>query len=241
MSDFETGNEAFDAELRRLLRGRGTRADDPDCPREERWIALAAGEAAADEADLLRRHLEGCAACAATAADARRFLLAMGSTRPAPTFARSGRRVLIALAASLAIAGIAWLIGDPRWRPAPDPIAELVATLELPAAPESESTAGGVTLRGAEISAASRSLAAALVAYRDRRFAAACDGLADHGRRFPADREARFLAAVSCLEARELDRAEALLASLAAVAGDRRDDSRRLLDRLRAARRDADR
>jgi hypothetical protein len=241
VSDFDAGNDPLDPELRRLLRDRAPRGERPDCPRAERWIALLSGEVAADEAERLRRHLGECAACAATAADARRFLLAMGGARTAPTLARPGRRVLGALAATVAIAGVAWLIRDAPWRSAPDPIAELLATLEPPAAPEGEATPGGPVFRGAESSAASRSLAAALEPYRDRRFAAACDALADHGRRFPADREARFLAAVACLEARELDRAEGLLASLAAVAGDRRDDARRLLDRLHAARRDAGR
>lgn len=231
-------HDPIDAELRRHL-SRAPR--DADCPPAERWLALVDGELASAEAEELRRHLEGCAACAALAADAARFLQAMSSPTPLASRLRFKWSAVVAAAAVAVLAvavGLTWIRVA---RTAVDPVATFVAGIELPAIP---AVGGGMhgdelVYRSAGTGTAQQSLEAALPAYRGREFAAACIALVDHARRFPADREARFLAAVSCLKARELDQAEALLASLAAVAGERRDDARALLERLRAARRSA--
>lgn len=232
--------DPIDAELRRHL-ARAPR--EADCPPAERWLALVAGELHGDESEGLRHHLEGCAACAAVAADASRFLRAMDSPTPLAPRLRFQWQAIVAAAAVAALAvAIGW-----TWRAvarsAADPVASFVAGLELPAIPAGggEMHGDGLIYRSTGTSTAQQSLEAALAPFRGREFAAACSALAEHVRRFPADREARFLAAVACVKARELDRAEALLASLAAVAGERRDDARELLERLRAARRSAPR
>ncbi len=235
MTEYDAENEA----LRRTLR---SRTAGSACPPETSWLALLSDELTADEGEALRRHLGECSTCAAVAADARRFLLAMDSPRSGPSRSRSWWWAIGSVAAAAAVVAVAWaagLIGERRARPAPDALAELVASLELPAPPAggADASPGTLVYRGRVDPDAIRSLEDALAPYRTRQFAEACRALAGHGRSFPADREARYLAAISCLEARELDQAEALLASLAAVAGDRREDARALFDRLRAARR----
>ena len=242
MTDHDAGNDALQSELRRVLTGRTTGSD---CPPAARWIALLSRETTAAEAENLRRHLGECAECTATAADARRFLLAMGVLETTATPVSSRRWAIAALAAAAAaavVAGAAVLlrVGAGTAAPqTPPTVVAFVAAFEPPPPPAlaEESPVGGMVYRGATSLESSRSLALALTPYRARQYAAACRSLAEHGQRFPADREARFLAAAACLKAHELDRAEALLASLAAVAGDRRDDAHALLESLRAARR----
>lgn len=234
-----TTDDPIDVELRRLLR-RALRSSA--CPPDERWLALSAGELAAEEAETLRRHLGDCAACAGVAADAQRFLRAMDAPRPAAQRVRLQRWVIAAGAAAAAAAVIATAVGL-GWpavsRRAPDPVADFVAELEPPALPAAggDATADELVYRGSESSTAQSSRDAALTPYRVREYAAACRALAEHGQRFPADREARYLGAVACLKAGEVDRGEGALASLAAVAGERREDARALLEGLRSARR----
>jgi hypothetical protein len=232
--------DLMDLELRRLLR---RSLPISACPADDRWLALVAGELASGEAEELRRHLEGCAACAAVAADASRFLRALDSSRPHAARVRFKWRAIVAAAAVAVVAVAVGLMWRPVTRTAVDPVATFVAGLEPPVIPDvgGEMEGDALVYRSSGTSAAQLSLEAALASYRGRDFATACSALSGHVRRFPADREARFLAAVSCCKARELDRAEALLASLAAVAGERRDDARELLERLRAARQSAPR
>lgn len=232
-----------DVELRSLLR---RLPPSRDCPPEERWLELAAGELAVGEVEVLRSHLADCAACTAAAADARRFHLAMAPPEPARPRARFRRWAVGAAAAAAAVAVIATAVGlarRPVARAAADPVAAFVEVLEPPALPASggDPVADELLYRGDTSPAARHSLAAALTPYRVRDFAAACRTLAAHGERFPADREARYLAAMACLKTGELDRGEALLASLAASAGERRDDARQVLERLQRARRDGGR
>ena len=238
-------HDPIDVELRRHL-SRAPR--DADCPADERWLALVAGELDAGGAEALRQHLEGCASCAATAAEARKFRLAIGARSPwSPWSTRStwstadtrrrGIRWAVGFAALVALAAAPWLLrfGSPHFEPGA--IHELVTALEVSPPPSRDEPGGSdLVFRAGADSAAARAFAAALGSYRDRRWTAACRTLGEHGQRFPEEREARFLAAVACLKAGELDRSEALLAALAAVAGDRRDDARALLDRLRTAR-----
>lgn len=240
MTAYDAENDALESALRCTLR---SRTASSACPPETSWLALLSHALTPEEAEALRRHLGECSTCAAVAADARRFLLAMDAPGSGVSHSRSWWWALGSVAAAAAVAVIAWtagLLGERgATRSAPVGLAELAASLELPAPPAegAESSPGTLVYRGRVDPEAIRSLTAALAPYRGRQFADACRALAEHGRSFPEDREARFLAAVSCLEARELDQSEALLASLAAVAGDRRDDARALLDRLRAARR----
>jgi hypothetical protein len=209
------------------------------CPEEERWVELLTGRLDATEEERLRQHLEDCPSCAATARDARQFLVAMGELAESP---RAGRRSLVlglAAAVVLAVVGTAVLLKSGVGRkPAPDPVAELAASLEVaaPAEPDPGSIDAELTFRGAGDGERARSLAAALGPYRSRDYGTACSALAIHGHRFSQDREARYLGAVACLKAGKVDRAEALLAALAASPGDRRDDARSLLGRLRGAR-----
>lgn len=239
MTEYDAENDALQGALRRALR---SRTASSACPPETSWLALLSKELTPDDAEMLRRHLGECSRCAAVAADARRFLRAMGGSESGVPHPRSWWWGIGSVAAAAAVVVLAWTAGLLREHGAelaPDATAELVAAIELPAPPAvgEESSPGKLVYRGGVDPESIRSLTAALAPYRGRQFAAACRALAEHGRSFPADREARFLAAVSCLKARELDQSEALLASLAAVAGDRRDDARALLDRLRTARR----
>ena len=209
------------------------------CPEEERWVELLTGRLDAAEEEQLRRHLEDCPSCAATARDAGQFLVAMGELA-APVRARR-RSLAVGLAAGVAlvVVGTAMLLktGVGR-RPAPDPVAELAASVEVaaPAEPDPGSIDAELTFRGAGDGERARSLAAALAPYRSRDYGSACAALAIHGHRFSEDREARYLGAVACLKAGKVDRAEALLAALAASPGDRHDDARSLLGRVSRAR-----
>jgi hypothetical protein len=213
------------------------------CPEEERWVELLTGRLAAAEEERLRQHLEICPLCAATARDARLFLVAVGELAESPlVFDRRHRTLVLgfAAAAALALVGSAVLLKTGAWRrPAPDPVARLAAAVEVPApgGVDNGSVAEELLFRdGEDRSGRASSFAAALVPYRNRDYALACGALAVHGKRFADDREARYLAAVACLKSGEADRAEALLAALAAAPGDRRDDARSLLHRLRQAR-----
>jgi TolA-binding protein len=209
------------------------------CPEEERWIELLTGRLDAAEQERLRQHLEECPSCAATARDARQFLVAMGELADPRRVTQRSRLLVLAAAVALAVVGTAVLLktGVGR-RPAPDPVAELAATLDVaaPAEADAGSVDSELVFRGEGGSERVSSFAAALAPYRSRDYPSACAALALHGRRFPEDREARYLGAVACLKAGKVDRAEALLAALAAAPGDRRDDARSLLGRLRRAR-----
>jgi hypothetical protein len=212
------------------------------CPEEERWVELLTGRLAAAEEERLRQHLEVCPLCAATARDARLFLVAVGELAEGRLGLDRRQRVrLLGFAAAVALAvvgtGVLLKTGVGR-RPAPDPVARLAASLEVPAPPavEDGSVADELVFRDGEDGGRASSLAAALVPYRNRDYVLACGALALHGKRFADGREARYLAAVACLKSGEADRADALLSALAAAPGDRRDDARSLLDRLRQAR-----
>lgn len=225
-----------DRELGEALRAREERAD-ADCPAAERWLDLLAGRIAGDEAERFRRHLADCSRCTAAALDARRFLIAFEQ----PIARAAERRPIrwrIAAAAAL-VAGIVGLLvffGDEERAPA-GAVERVIAELDLPAPDLAGGGAsdpdlvyrGGASERGA-------SLDEALAPYRAHRFGDACIALDEHARRFPADREGRYFAAVACLEAGELERADERLAALAASAGERREEARELLARLRRAR-----
>ncbi len=233
-------DRALDQNLRTVL-GRG----DPGagCPMAESWIELLQGELPSERAEELRGHLEICSECAGVAAQARRFLIAMGelAERPARGAALRGGLGLAAALAVLAI-GLLYLFGGERRTPL-GAVERLAAALEVaaPPAPSAATDRAGLIYRGtAGESPGAAALAGALAPYRERRFADACVALTKHGGEFPEDREARFLAAVACLKAGELDRADTLLASLAAVVGDRQQDARSLLESLRRARREDD-
>ncbi|MEK7315274.1 MAG: hypothetical protein AAB011_03770 [Candidatus Eisenbacteria bacterium] len=207
------------------------------CPPETIWIALLSGELEAPATEALRGHLARCAACVETATDARLFLDSVAPPRahrsPAARF-----RVAGAIAAGL-IALVASVLLLQRAPPSPErALAELVAALDVPAPAIGPFDAGDSELayRGGEPGAADRSLASAVLPYRERRWGDACSALAEHGRQFPRQREARYLGAVACLKAGETARAEAMLASLAAVSGERREEARALLERLQRAR-----
>jgi hypothetical protein len=211
---------------------------DEPCPEPERWIELLAGRLDATEAERLRRHLEGCPSCAATARDARQFLVAMGEL-PDSSVARPARPLLVAAAAAVALIGTVVVLKTTGERkPALDPVAELAAALEVAAPPVTEtgSVESELVFRGEGDSERASSLEAALAPYRKRDFARACAALDLHARHFSGDREARYLGAVACLKGGAVDRAEGMLAALAASPGDRRDDARGLLERLRQAR-----
>jgi hypothetical protein len=222
------------AALRRLP---VTTAGQP-CPEAERWIELLRGRLDAAEEELLRQHLEGCPACAATARDAHQFLVALGELAPSRRSARRPWALGVAAALALVAVGTAVRLRTAEWRRlAADPVAALAAELNVPAppVPEPSSVDSELVFRGEEDERA-RSLAAALVPYRQASFTRACTALAAHGGRFPTDREARYLAAVACLKAGDADHADALLAGLSGSAGDRRADAGALLGRLRQAR-----
>lgn len=231
-------DEAIDRAVRQALADERPRSV---CPAEERWVALALGEVAAPEAGALHDHLEACARCATSARDARRFLAAMELL---PSSAgRSIARHSLALASAAALVGVGLLVlldagGRGSERQTHRAVERLVAELTI-AAP-APAARGGVeeelVYRGPGAGERAAALEQALVPYRESRFRDACAGLIEHGRRFPADREGRFFAAVACLEAGDLERADELLAELAASVGDRRDEALALRARLRRAR-----
>jgi hypothetical protein len=223
-----------DRELGEALRAREEHAG---CPSEERWLDLLAGRIGGAEADRLRQHLADCSRCTEAARDARRFLIAF--EQPIARAAeRWPIRWRIAAAAALAagIVGLLLFFGDRERAPA-GAVERLIAEIDLPAHDLAGGGAGepdlvyrgGASERGA-------SLDEALAPYRARRFGDACTALDEHARRFPADREGRYFAGVACLEAGELERADERLAALAASAGERREEARELLARLRRAR-----
>jgi len=228
-------DERLDELLRQTLRARDERAQ---CPPEGVWLDLVEGRIEGAEAEALRTHLTACATCAGTARDAHRFAAAFAgaerrSTRPAwlPRALAAAAVLAVAVAALVLLSG---RTGTPRSRA----VERLAASLDVPA-PEPEATAPSdaeLAYRGAAPDELAASLDAALAPYRERRYAPACAAPAAHARRFPADRTGRYYAAVACLEAGELERADELLAGLAANAGERRDEAHQLLERLRRAR-----
>jgi hypothetical protein len=223
-----------DRELGAALRARGERTD---CPPAERWFDLLSGRIAGAEAEHLREHLADCSRCTEAARDARRFLIAFREPiAPAGEHRRMRWRLAAAAALAAGIVGLVVLVGRDD-RPRAGAVERLIAELDLPAPDVAGDGPGESDLvyRGGE-SDRGASLDEALAPYRARRFAAACAALDAHSRRFPADREGRFFAAVSCLAAGEFERADELLAALSASAGERRAEARELLARLRRAR-----
>ncbi len=227
-------DDDLDEALRDVLRA--TAQKSSECPPEAGWLDLLQGKLEAEPAEALRRHLAECPDCAATARDARRFLAALGE--PIGQEARAPGRRWLALAAAVALMAAGLGLWSARVeRRADDPVARLIAELEttVPAGPLAEAGEPDLTYRGVESDSA-QLRAAALKAYRERRWSTACEALERAGRGSSDERELRFLAAVSCLRAGDLDRADALLASLAAREGDRHEAARELLSRLRRAR-----
>lgn len=224
----------YEGRLREVLVPENARLD---CPPAERWLDLLSGSVEDAEADRLRGHLADCRGCAKVARDARRFLLAMDEP-----IARVREHRVLALrwtaAAAVALGvGSVLLLGLPE-RTRAGAVARLATDVDIAAPVLSPPGAADQDLvfRGGGVLERIASLDAALVPYRGSAFGAACAALREHARRFPADREGRFFAAVACLEAGELEPADELLASLAVSSGERSDEARELLGRLRRAR-----
>jgi tetratricopeptide (TPR) repeat protein len=108
--------DGWQADLRRALRGQ---ASPTDCPSETRWLAFAAGEAAAAEEDDLREHLAGCSRCVELAQDAGSFAAAMADTSAPEIRRRSIPAWALALAATVAVAIAAGILIERRVAPAP--------------------------------------------------------------------------------------------------------------------------
>jgi len=214
------------------------RAPSDRCPSEERWVDLLLGDLEAGQAEALRTHLESCAACAKAAGEAQKFLAVFSDQNVAP--ARFGARRWALLVAAATVVMVFGVVLTSRRQPVVSlsAVERFAAAIEVPL-PEgalADPVESELVYREGDIGGRSASLAGALVPYRERRYAEACAALADHASRYFADRETRYLAAVACVEAGALDRADALLASLAATAGERRDDAHELLVGLRRAR-----
>jgi len=219
-----------------LRRGRDAVRAGGDCPSEALWVELLQGDLEDTAAEALRAHLVDCPKCATTARDARRFLAAIG---PAGRRTRrlSDRRVLVVAAAGVLVAfGLGFFLVRAE-RAADAAVERLIAELEvaLPQGGAPGSLGSELVFRGGG-GEPGNERSKALQAYRERRWETACTALDREGRSPPDERELRFFAAVACLKAGELDRADGLLASLAAVEGGRRDAAREMLDELRRAR-----
>ena len=224
--------DEVDRELKTMLRSIASRTD---CPPEDQWIDLLRGELDEAVSEKLREHLEACPECAATARDARGFLLALNGNVALPRRSARVRSAAWLAAASviLAAGALFWLGRDER--PGESAVARWAAALDVPAPDEAEGSSvdSELVYRSGAASQHERGHTVTLAPYRAGRWLEACEALAAHGKDFPQERESRFLAAIACLKAGELARAEALLASLAAVEGERREAARELLERLR--------
>ncbi len=223
--------------VRELREALSTADPRSDCPEEAVWLELVAGRVGGVPAERLREHLAHCADCAAVAGDARRFQIAFED--PGARAASHRRRLLgLSAVAAVLLATLALVFVATRSeRPAGQAVERLLAELDLPA--PDVAGAGSIdrdlVYRSGDPTERAGSREAALAPYREGRFGDACTALVEHGQRFPGDREGRFFSAVACLEAGQLERADDLLGALAASAGERRDEARELLDRLRRA------